>query len=301
MSIYREATLGLPDNYITFNNFNNSPVYRTQTRAPQQFQVREDNIPIPFEDGISDFKTLIGKTIYVIHGTMYPDDENTYDTGIQKLRAVCSLEIQENDTYSNDGYVPYTWGEANDNKTLFVKALYVQMIEDTRRGFVQPFTIYCKIKDPTIYGSILKTASTQTSNPVSSGGSAKYPFKYPILFGSTLYTVSSVATNNGTLSAYPFSINIYGPITNPRITNKLTGEYINITATLNSVSDVISINYGKDLLVATLNGNSIVSGISKDTIYFKIKPGDNPIELSGASIGTGAYCVLTYRDAYALA
>ena len=110
MSIYREATSGTPSNSITFNDYTNSPVYRVQTRAPQRFQIREQDVPVPFEDGVSDFRTLIGKTIYVIKGTMYPSDEASYDEGIQKLRKLCSLETQQDDNDSDEGYVPYTWG-----------------------------------------------------------------------------------------------------------------------------------------------------------------------------------------------
>jgi len=302
MSIYRQATLGEPNNRITFNDFTNSPVYRVQTRAPQRFEIRDDNIPVPFESGVNDFQTLIGQTIYVIKGTMYPSSEVSYDEGIANLRAVCSLDLQQSSSYSTDsGYMPYTWEEANGSRILFVKALYVQLVEDTRQGFVQPFTIYCKIKDPTIYGATLKTATSEPSNAVAGLGSAAYPFGYPIAYGATLYTTTSSAINNGNIPCYPVSIDIYGPVTNPIITNAATGEYIQVNTTLASTSNILHIEYNNSKLAVTVGGNSVAKDVTTSSDYFKIQPGENVISLTGSSVGTGAYYVLTYRDAYALA
>src|SRR4051812_13679528 len=113
MSIYASATLGQPDNLITFNDYTLNPVYRSIARAPRQFQVRDDNIPIPFESGVSDFITLVGQTLYVIQGKMYPQDETSYDNGIAALRKACYLDYNNVDASGtlDDGYVPYTWGE----------------------------------------------------------------------------------------------------------------------------------------------------------------------------------------------
>lgn len=302
MSIYSQATLGFPDNMITFNDYANFPVYRSQTRSPVQFQMRSDDIPVPNESGTNDFRTLVGQTLYVIKGTMYPKDATTYYSGITALRAACSLDLQQNSDYNTDsGYVPYTWSEGSTSKTLFVKALYVQITEDTRNGYVQPFTIYCKIKDPIIYGSTLKTATTQASDASATTGAAAYPFTYPVVIGSTLYDVSSTADNNGNIPSYPSSIYIYGPITNPRITNSANGDYIQVNTTLNNGSNVLYMGYNNSKLIVTVDGNSEVHLVTTDSTYFKIEPGENVLTLSGATIGDGAYAVLAYRDSYALA
>ena len=308
MSIYSVATLGQPDNKVVFNDYQGSNggstsiIFRAQTRGASGFQIRQDDIPVPFESGVSDFNTLIGQVNYIIRGTMYPKDEESYDEGLYQLRKACSLDLQQTSDYNSDnGYVPYTWSDASGEKTLFVKALYVNIIESTRQGYVQPFTILCKVKDPIIYGATLKTASTAGSSPSTTTGAAKYSFKYPVVYGSTLYTVSSTASNNGNIPVYPVGITIYGPTTNPKILNSYTGEYLQVNVTLNSTSDLLNIQYNNSQLIATVNGNSVVSSITSDSTYFKIVPGDNPLTLSGSSVGTGAYMVVTYRDGYALA
>jgi hypothetical protein len=293
---------------IIFNDTTTDPYYRAEARAPQRFQVRAEDIPIPFESGVADYNTLIGETTYVIQGTMYPRSQSTYDTGLNKLRDVANLDLEQADTnagnlFSNNGYVPYSWGDSNGalSKQLFVKPLYVQATESTKQGYVVPFKLICKVKDPTIYGGTLKTASTLDGTPGGTTGSAAFPIGLPIAFGATYYTVSATATNNGTVPTYPQSVDVYGPVTTPILTNGTTGEFIKVAATLNSSSDHLQIQYGKDYLSVTLNGTNILKNVSSDSTFFKIKVGGNGISLTGSSISSGSYATVNYYDGYSLA
>jgi hypothetical protein len=308
MSIYTKSTLGYVDNQITFNDYSLDPIYRTITRIPQKYQIRQQDLPIPFEGGIADFNTMIGETYYLIQGKMYPSNEDTYDSGLAALRDVANLDLTQNDpnqgtTFSNDGYVPYVWGDASGEltKQLFVKPMYVMAAENTQQGFVLPFTIYCKVKDPTIYGATLKTASTAASTPGASSGSAVYPLKYPIVYGATYYSVTATATNEGAVPTYPQSIDVYGPVTTPVITNNKTGEFIKVNATLNSATDHLQIQYAKDYLSVTLNGVNYLKNVTSDSTYFKIHPGGNGISLTGSSISSGSYATVNYYDGFSLA
>jgi hypothetical protein len=308
MSVYSKAQLGYVDNRVTFEDFTLDPIYRTITRVPQKFQIREQDIAVPFESGMSDFSTLIGETVYVIEGTMYPSSESMYDSGLAALRDVCNLDLNQADVnvgsaFSNNGYVPYTWGDSGGDytKQLFVKPEFVYAAENTRQGYVLPFKIFCKVKDPTIYGGTLKIASTAASTPGASSGSAVYAFAYPIVYGATYYTVTATATNLGTVPVYPQSIDIYGPVNTPIITNNKTGEFLKIAVNLNSPTDHLQIQYGKDILTVTLNGVNNTRYISSDSTYFKIRPGGNGISLSGSSISSGAYATVAYYDGFSLA
>lgn len=308
MSIYTVATLGYSDNQITFNDYSLDPVYRSVTRLPQKYQIREQDVPIPFESGVADFNTLIGETIYIIDGNMYPASENSYDTGLAAIRDVSSLDLEQTDpfqanTFSDDGYVPYQWGDGSGDltKQLFVKPLYVMAAEDTRQGFVLPFRIYCKVKDPTIYGTNLKLASTISGTPGTTTGSAKYPFTYPIAYGATYYVVTATATNLGTVPSYPQSIDVYGPVTNPQVTNGATGQFIQVNCTLNTSTDHLQIQYNKDYLSVTVNGVNNLQNVTNGSTYFKIQPGGNVISLTGSSISSGSYATVDYLDAYSLA
>lgn len=301
MSLFDSSTLGVADNSITFNSYTTFPIYRVIARAPQARQVRELDIPIPFESGTSDFETLIGKTAYIIEGKMYPSSEVDYSSGLAALRKLANLDFEQADASSDGGYVPYIYSENGTlNRQVFVKVLYVDLREDTRQGLIQPFRLVCKIKDPTIYGYPSKSASTQGTNPAAGGGAAQFPFAFSVVFGATTGTVTSVANNNGTVPTYPASIVIVGPINTPRVTNSKTGEYIEVSQNLASSSNVLTITYDRDSLSVTLDGNSVLGSVSSSSTYFKLQPGANPIVLSGSSIGTNAYVTCNYYDAYAL-
>lgn len=299
MSIYLPSQIGTDTNQIVFNDYTSSPVYRIQTRQPQRRQIRELDLPVPFESGISDFETLIGQTAYIIEGTMYPGSESEHATGLAALRKVASLDIAQDDNLSDNGYVPYQWDEFSTTKLLYVKVMYVQLLESTRQGLVQPFRLICKVKDPTIYGATAKTASTQQATPTASTGTALYSFKYPILYGASTYSVTSDATNSGDKPAYPASITVYGPVNTPKITNGTTGEYIEVSTNVGS-GQILNIAYDADTLIVTLDGVSKLNLVTSTSTYFKLRPGPNPITLSGSSISTGAYAVVNYRDAYPL-
>lgn len=298
MSIYDTASIGTASNKIEFNTTTDIATYRLVSRAPQRRNVRELDLPIPFENGISDFETLIGRYAYTLEGIVYPNGVDEQEDALKKLRKLSSLELAQSDADSDEGYVPYQYQEVSGPKIIFVKVLYVEIREDTRKGLVQPFVLVCKIKDPTIFGATLKTATTEGSDPTTASGSAVFPFSYPIIYGASTYSVTSTATNDGDLPAYPSRIRVYGPVNSPVITNETTGESIRCTQNLNSSSDVLEIRYGKDFLTAELNGTSVLN--DTNGTFFKLRPGGNQIALSGSSIGSGAYVELNYRDAYPL-
>ena len=301
MSLYDESTLGVSGNSITFNDYTSYPIYRVVSRAPQTRQTRELDIPIPFESGIADFETLIGKMAYVIEGKMYPSSESDYSTGLANLRKLANLDFSQEDPNTDSGYVPYVYSEnGTDNRQINVKVLYVDIKENTSQGLIQPFRLVCKIKDPIIQGLPAKTASTQGTDVTVGGGSAVFPFTFPVIFGASTVAVTSSVQNNGTINAYPSSIVVTGPINTPKITNAATGEYIQIDENLASSSSVITITYDKDTLTVDLDGNSVLGSVSSDSTYFKLVPGTNSITLSGSSIGSGAYVAVNYHDTYAL-
>lgn len=299
MSIFLPSQIGTTSNLINFNDFTKSPVYRIQTREPQRRQIRELDLPIPYESGISDFETLIGQTAYVIEGTMYPGSEQEHADGMSRLRKVASVDIAQDDVLSDFGYVPYQWDEFSVTKLLYVKVMYVQILESTRQGLVQPFRLICKVKDPTIHSATVKQANTTSATPSTSTGASVYSFAYPIVFGASTYSVTSDATNAGDQSAYPITVHVHGPVNTPRVTNLETGEYIEVGVNLGVGEDLL-ISYDKDTLSVTKQGISVLQFVSSASVYFKLRPGSNPIQLTGSSISDGAYGEVDYRDAWPL-
>lgn len=296
MSIYSTSRLGTVTNQIEFNT-STLPIFRVVSRAPQQRQIRDLDIPIPYESGISDYETLEGKSAYIISGVMYPGSEQQYEAALAQLRKLASLDIAQSDNNADDGYVPYVFDEIALNKQVFVKVLYVDLPEDTRKGLVQPFRLVCKVKDPTIFSEEIAVATTQGSDPTVSTGTALFPFSFPIQFGASTYSTSSVAVNEGDLEGYPINIKVVGPINTPTITNETTGQQITINTSITDGS-VLTIKYDKDTLTADVDGNSVLGSVTNNSVFFKLLPGENNISLSGSAFDAGAYVELTYYKGY---
>lgn len=299
MSIYRESTLGTSTNKLTFNHLGTYPYYRMTQRQPTRREIVEFDIKLPEGTGDADYQTLIGKTYLVLSGTMYPKDEATYDQGRRLLRKLASLEIQQGDADSDDGYVPYKWTESEGiDKQLFVKVLYVDLPESSRNGLKQPFRLLCKIKMPVIYGQTAVTATLGSSTATTSG-SSNLPFTLPRALGLTTYSSTGAITNSGDLPTYP-TFQVFGPISNPRITNSTTGEYIEVTTNLLTSSDSLIVAYDQDSLSLTVAGNSVLSNLTSGSKFFKLQPGINQLSLSGATVGTGAYASAAALPAWSL-
>lgn len=298
MSIYDISTLGEADNQILFNG-STLPIYRVISRAPQSRQLRQLDIPIPFEDGIADFLTLEGGSAYVIQGKMYPGSELDYDNGLAALRKLSSLDIEQNDASSDDGYVPYAFTEFAQSKQVFLKVLYVDLPESTQKGLVQPFRLVCKIKDPTIFSANSYLATTQGSDPTLNSGSALLPHTLPLLLGASTYSTSSVATNNGDLSSYPVSIKVHGPINNPTITNSTTGEFITVNTNV-ALNSILTVAYSKETLTADVDGVSVLNNVTTASTFFKLITGANNITLNGSSFSSGAYVEVVYYSTWPL-
>jgi len=305
VAIYDLSYIGTDTNRVYFNDYtgqyqSSNIVFRVKSKAPQQRDIRDLDIPIPFENGISDFETLEGKVVYVLDGTMYPNGESSSDDGLAMLRKVSSLEVNQADALSDAGYIPYYWTEFARTKMLFVKPLYVQMVETTRQGLVQDFRIISKIKDPTIFSSDLQVASSQQAAFGPATGTAIYSFSYPIIYGASTSSVSTDAVNNGDIAVYPTTIQIFGPVNSPKITNSTTGEYIQVNANLATNSNVLTITYDKDTFVVEVDGVSNIQNVTSDSTFFKLQPGGNQLTLTGSSISDTAYFSMSYRSGWPL-
>lgn len=316
MAIYDSSTLGTADNNITFNDDTGSIYFRMRTRTPNRREIAEFDLKLPEGTGDSDFESFIGKTYMIIEGTMYPDSEQDFYEGREILRKLASLEVQQKDSQSDAGYVPHKWSE-NVGKQVFLKVMYVDMAESTRQGLKQPFRLVCKIKYPHILSQTSKnlTLGISTINqlggatipatvPMSilstdSGGSSIFPLALSTVFGGTRGSGSNLATNDGDVDTFA-TIQIYGPCSKPKIVNRRTGEYIELDVNLPTSSSAAIITYDQDSLSVTANNVNAYGKITSGSKLFKLKPGDNELTFTGASVGVGSYCTVSWFDAWPL-
>lgn len=315
MAVYDISTLGVSDNYVTFNDDSSSPYFRIIKRYPTRRELREYDIAIPENTGAADWQSFIGKEYFIIDGILIPSNDNEFYQGRRLLRKVASLTLEQADTLSDNGYVPYKWTEDIPVQQM-VKVMYVDMQESVRQGIVQPFRLLCKTKYPIITAQTPKTATITIGSvntlggfgvpfliplsiPSTSGGAAgsTFPVTYPVMWGSSKSTGSASITNAGDIAAYP-SISIIGPISRPKITNVTTGEYIEFDTNLPTSSDGIAIQYDADSISMTRNGANIYGSLTAGSSLFRLRPGINTFTLTGTSVGTGASAAVTASDAW---
>lgn len=295
MSIYDSSTIGTAGNLIRFNDDSGTPYFRMRSRTPSRRELREFEAVLPEGSGVNDTTSFIGKMYMVLEGTMYPDDENGFHEGRETLRKLASLEVSQDDTDSDVGYVPYKWDE-NVGKQLFLKVMYADMSENTRFGIKQPFRLLCKIKYPVITSQDSKSVDLRLVDTVPGGGAA-FPVQFPVMFGASSSQGQGSLTNDGDIGAWP-SMVIYGPIQRPKITNVTTGQSIELDVNLASGSDTCIVNYDQDSLEISASNVNKYGKLTTDSVLFKIEPGQNDLTLTGQSIGSGAYATVSFNDSW---
>lgn len=315
MAISDLSTLGASDNQITFNDYASSPLFRVQQRYPTKREIEQLHFALPESMGIADFQTLIGSTVFILDGKMYPNNEQEFNSGRQALRKLANPYLAQNDSLTDGGYVPYKF-TANVPQQLFVKVLYVDMQENTTFGQIQPFRLYCTVKYPVIFAQQVVTGNlTLGTSPAATGGAVIpatipmsigtgassttfLPFTLPVILGATPSAGSLTLNNIGDFPAYP-TITIYGPISNPTLINLVTGEYISLNLTLQSGASAV-LAYDQDSTSVTANNQNAQAFLTSGSTLFKIPTGTTAFTLSGSSIGQGASATISFFPAWPL-
>lgn len=159
------------------------------------------------------------------------------------------------------------------------------------------FNIAITAPDPRKYGSVLRVAPTTVIVPetyftIGSVGSNS-------TIGNTTYMPVSITpgvielTNFGTFETRPV-ITVTGPVQNPGLRNRLTGQIVSWTGTALNTGDQLVVNF--DAKSAYLNGAYWPADIT--SAWWTIWPGPNVIELLGMPGSAGSLMSIVYRDAY---
>ena len=149
------------------------------------------------------------------------------------------------------------------------------------------------VPDGKVYDATPNTASATLP---TSQGTAKFPWSFAVNFGpSTGGTLAAV--NNGLYPANPV-FKIVGPVTNPKISNPVTGQYIRINLTL-MTGDVLLIDTGAR--VVRLNGVNRNTALDVGSSLFPIPVGGVNLSFSSTDGGTVAGTATVYTlDTYSV-
>jgi hypothetical protein len=132
-------------------------------------------------------------------------------------------------------------------------------------------------------------------------GKSFFPFNFPFNFQSP-HSPTQNLINQGSAKT-PVYVLFTGPMTNPVLTNSLTGKTLGITLVL-AAGETFEVNTDKNDIYATyhslggnLNGNPYLNNMVT-LAEFLLEAGDNPVTLSSSSSGSGAQAMIQWSDKY---
>jgi hypothetical protein len=138
------------------------------------------------------------------------------------------------------------------------------------------------------------TVNSPSCPVLSSVGNASFPWTFPVNFGTSVGG-SLTAVNAGTYPASPV-YKITGPVTNPKITNAATGQYIKVNLALQAW-DTLTIDTKSRVI--RLNGVNCNSALDIGSAFFTIPAGGASLQFISTGAGTAsgqltAYTLNTY-------
>jgi hypothetical protein len=295
-------TYGSSTNFVTFNDESADYVIKASRRTATRRDLRDFDMPIPDEAGITDFQTLIGKTHYMIEGRVYSETDEGRYTGIDKLRSVFNPMVAQEDAESDYGYLPMKWTE-NEARQLMMKPLYVDIDESRKSAFKPTFRALMKIKYPVI----TTQASVQTNFAPTSYGTSdgveipaaglSIPSTGISMGQNSGATGSGLLVNRGNYPAWPV-IKFTGPVTNPLISDGT--NYIQVNTSIDE-GEEINVLYDQDTLeILKSDGTNLTQYLDSGSTLFKVMPGSTQFTFSAQTMNSPADCQITIFSTWAL-
>ena len=128
---------------------------------------------------------------------------------------------------------------------------------------------------------------------------------YPLALPSSGIVLGAFDSNNETSvendgdveTGLQIVITALGAVTNPKLTDALTGEFIGITDTL-AANDEVIINTTVGSKTVTKNGANIISKLTEGSRFLQLGVGSNIFAISATSGIDNAYFTVRYRQKY---
>lgn len=178
------------------------------------------------------------------------------------------------------------------------------MGDQDRRGFYQLLAVRLRAPDPSFYDP---DGEVEEFGLGAGGDTFDVPTAVPSGIGASAIDQTKGIDYGGTWQTNPV-IRIYGPITNPVITNQTTGEVLDFTGTTIADGDYYEIDtrYGQKS-VEEDDGTNRIDKLSDDSdlATFHIEPdspdapgGSNSIKVTGSSANANTALRMTFFNRY---
>jgi len=167
----------------------------------------------------------------------------------------------------------------------------------TEGGIFGKYQITLIAPDPLLYeaGDGINPNSGWIELPVNKLLGGGYITEYNMPVQWTPGTTPSIATNSGDVVIYPQVI-FKGIVQNPIITNLTSNKFVRINITTTSVNDELIIDMGQRTV--TLNGGSVLSFRTLDSVWFGLELGNNVLQYTSSGTSDVLFTTVRWRNGY---
>lgn len=142
-------------------------------------------------------------------------------------------------------------------------------------------------------------AITTVTGLAGSQPGAPFPTVFPVDFGGgTISGVSVVASNQGNIATPP-RIRVWGPCTNPTVTNVRAGLSMQVSPLTLVSGQYVDIDVAARTVTHSNGTNLYDKLVVPPSRWWELEPGGNTVQAIASSFSTGFELDLTYRDAWA--
>jgi hypothetical protein len=241
----------------------------------------------PFQDGDSLLDVRVQPRFIVLEGKILKTDSSEIKSYRERILRVCNPKL---------GLGKITIELDGDIKEIYAAMDGGVAFPERGRDTWQKYLVNWKCPDP--YWRDPKKISTPLS---AVKGSFRFPFSFPVSFGTDNGYTTLV--NDGHVET-PITIDIQGPVVNPKITNRTTGKVFRINHSLSSNEVLhIDMNPKAKRVELTRDGISIknVMGWVDYAVsdFWQLDIGNNTIEYVADAGNSDAIVVVAWHNLYA--
>lgn len=150
--------------------------------------------------------------------------------------------------------------------------------------------------DPRIYSQALHNTATLASTPSGASAGRGYPKAYNVTYSLVAPLGQLIVSNDGNTLSYPI-LRVFGPGTDPIITNYTTGQQLGLLTTLSS-SDFLEIDmYARTIMFAGTSARYSLLDFPNSE-WWGLIPGTNDVRINFSTFSGGSGLAVSWRDAW---
>jgi hypothetical protein len=257
-----DATTGLTIQYLGDQGFGLAPLHRITTRGPLQ-------------DGDSDIDFRLDPRVMQLPlVVMNTDARPRYQHYEIREKLLQIFRPGDNATIT----VTRNNGTTTKTRRINVKVLGGLSFDVDPNGYHVRTVVQLRASDPTWFD----------------------PNNQQFIYTSAFIGSTRTITTTGNWNVFPYDIGITGPITNAKITNNTTGQFIEFTGTISAgTSYLINLSYGVKTVVDNLGANQISKVTPASNLAtWSLLPGNNVIAVTGTGTTVATQVSFNFNDRF---